>query len=754
MRQWLTRRNSASGRLGRSGAASGGGGELVTDAITGELRALAGPGLYRRNAFRISGLPATADRRTTRQTLQRLRAALQVGADVDFGPTASRDPHEIQAACDLILGDPRRRLVHELFALWGDDVSACRCPLRVHQVHDAAVTHHAKAIQAELDTTDARAAALTERDHDWSKARKHWTRLQATDAFWAHLEHRIQELDDRQLDQTALDGIEAELPRTLLKPLTDLAGTTTEEPGRLVEHVLDWPVPDQVETELLQLAADPWYEDLDERRAGLSRRIEVDSPDAIVAELEHDLLPDLGRLDALAPPERNHRTAALHDQLAILLNNCAVQLLDRGEVTDGRAEQWLDLAADLAIDARDQELVEDNRRAVRSSIATLMEFEHDVYRVLISRGEWATETMLRQVRRDNPDSPAIQAVVDRMLREISDGTFTRRHLARSSRHAPAPIRPPSYSSGRGYPVSRSARRPRRWRRGRRVLFLLLVVAALGFTSYRWGPLDLGSANVYAAKIADNAKPGTCLADQSDDWRNDATSLRERHCGKAHWGEVLGYVPVGPAPGPYPGRDQSIALATFGCGELLAQQELSPAEYKAEVLVAPQEHWNTGTDKGNQYENYASCILRRTDNTDIEGGRKIRAGVPATPKPVEMDVYGASVAGNAPIGSCLQRKGSIGTGRNAKVPVVRCSEWHWAEVFGYPVVFKAGSAWPGDQAVFAAAKKACSKVVPSLPGFTTTVGWPDFSWWNNPKQSIYTYCLVHRVDGKQFKGRLR
>ncbi|TCC45619.1 hypothetical protein E0H75_28210 [Kribbella capetownensis] len=45
------------------------------------------------------------------------------------------------------------------------------------------------------------------------------------------------------------------------------------------------------------------------------------------------------------------------DQIAILLNNCAVKLLDRGEVSDGRADDWLNRAAGPVIDPRDAAIV-------------------------------------------------------------------------------------------------------------------------------------------------------------------------------------------------------------------------------------------------------------------------------------------------------------------------------------------------------------------------------------------------------------
>jgi hypothetical protein len=84
------------------------------------------------------------------------------------------------------------------------------------------------------------------------------------------------------------------------------------------------------------------------------------------------------------------------------------------------------------------------------------------------------------------------------------------------------------------------------------------------------------------------------------------------------------------------------------------------------------------------------VVRRTDGAEISAGQKVKENVPAAPKAVAMDLYGAAVATNAP----------------------------------------------------------------SLAGYTTAVGWPDKSWWNDPKRAIYTYCLVHRIDDTGIKGRLK
>lgn len=665
------------GRVARE--ASGIGAMPVTDAITGELRALAGPELYRRNAFRISGLQATVDRRTTRQVVQRLSAALQVGADVDLGPDASSDPVEIQAACDLILGDPRRRLVHEVFAPWGDDVSKCGCPLATHQLHDAAVHKHAAAIERELT---GGGDALELRDRRWDAAGEAWKELLDGSGFWDHLDFRVSELDDRQLDLSASDLIEDELPRTLLKPVVDLV-VANPRPARLAANARRWPAPEPMIDLMLEAAASPLYDELEERRIAVTRQSRESSAETIAPEIERDLVPKLQVLEAIVPAGRHHRTGHLHDQFALLLNNAAVELIDRRQVTDGRAEKWLTAAAKLVKDPRERDLIKTNLETLRTNMQV---------GALLGTGRQS----------------------------------------------------PGYSLDRTYYYS-PYRRRRRWPR---VLFWLLVIAAIVYGVTRCGPWGAVTASLYSAKIADNAPVGTCLAKQTD-WAAKPGEVRLADCDDNHWAEVLAYVPITGVPALYPGADQANALARFQCEEARERQEMPANTFVTEFVVAPAEHWNDGKNQ-TSYENYASCIVRRADGESISAGQEVNKDVAAAATVVRMNVFSTDVAANAPIGLCIQQEGRTG---NDEVPVVRCESRHWAQVFGYPVIFKPGEKWPGDDAVYAKAKKACAKLIPRLPGYTTRVGWPDRSWWNDPKRAVYTYCLVHRADNQLTVGKI-
>ncbi|MER7243903.1 septum formation family protein [Kribbella sp. NPDC000426] len=715
----------------------------MPDPIVDELRRLAGPELYRRNVFMISGLAADADGRTTRQVSQRLRAALEMGADVDLGTATSNDPHEIQAACDLILGDPRRRLVHEVFAPWGTDVSGCGCPVDLHKNHDLAVKAHSTAIARELS------GAAAAPDSDWTRARQNWGKV--VPGLARHLESRVRDLDDRQLDHSAVEEIRRELPRALTQPAVDLAVSgPLRRAARLVSHAQRFPKADALHRRLLMSAATPLYEELEDRRTQIAQRIGDGPVDPLVGEIEDDLLPRLERLDALLPPGKNPRTSALHDQLAILLNNCAVELMNRGELNDGRAQRYLERAATLAIEQHEQSLVRENRQMLDENRRAMEEFRSQVDLLYRVQGKYAAQRLLRQVRRET-QSPALRSEIDQMLAGLSAG-----RSPASQYRPPTKQRPPNQRLSSQRPTRQRPSRQRRVptrpvRVGRRrrgpVVARLLVLVLIGLAVWHWWPREV---NVYHDKIADNPPVGTCLGKQADDWLSEPTKLRGGDCDKPHWGEVLAYVQITKAPAPYPGAAQTTALANFFCGEALVQQGFNETEYVANAITAPAEFWNTGKNSS-KYENYAACVMHRHDS-DIPAIEAPRPDKQTGAKPVSMSLFTTSVAQNAPVGTCV--RDAIGDRLTDTVKIVRCSEWHWAQIVGYPTIYTPGQRWPGDNAVIDAAQKACARQIPSLAGFSSWAGSPDSSWWKDPKQTKYAYCLVHRADDKPFKGALK
>ncbi|MEV5409198.1 hypothetical protein AB0K60_10235 [Thermopolyspora sp. NPDC052614] len=232
-----------------------------------------GPGLYRENAFRITGLAVDATPRDIRRSAERLRVMEKVGLAASPGPSVlppPRPPDEtvVQRAMQR-LRDPGARLVDELFWFWpapngtpddamaalrGGDLDAAERewsrlrPAAEHgdaddgpggmggllaalrggdtpsspdalagavAVHNLAVLAHTRALDAdELDDGS--------RDQ-WERALAHWRDAHATDAVWELLEERVRRIDDPRLTPATVREMRAALPTTLLSINAGLA---------------------------------------------------------------------------------------------------------------------------------------------------------------------------------------------------------------------------------------------------------------------------------------------------------------------------------------------------------------------------------------------------------------------------------------------------------------------------------------------------------------------------------------------------
>ncbi len=302
------------------------------------LREIANRDLYQRNAFHVTGLSTGVDRRTTRRRQQHVTAVLEAGADLET--SGSTDPDELRIAFDRLLGDPRRRLVDEVFGEWGRPNGECGCDVAVHQAHDEAVYAHASAIELLLAPPGQKQYRAM-----WRRAGERWTTAMEDPQFWQHLRNRVLSLDDWQLAASAIDQIRSELSAALTGPLLDLA-TTGDYPARVAKVLEDWPVGGESTRRWVLDAMRPQYERAEDATVALQHRLlqghhEVDP---VIAELDRSVLPVYRRLQVMLPSEQHQRTLTLRDDIALVYHNSAVGIANDGSVHDERITQLLDQA--------------------------------------------------------------------------------------------------------------------------------------------------------------------------------------------------------------------------------------------------------------------------------------------------------------------------------------------------------------------------------------------------------------------------
>ena len=434
----------------------------ATELTVAALRGVAGTQLYRRNAFRVTGLLTVVDRQVVRRRQRQVLPALEAGADVDIGLPLE----EVRAAFDRLLENPHHRLVDELFWLWGDATDACGCPATLHLHHDEAVRAHSAALDL-----------LTNQGHDeaerlWSTASRLWATVLRHDRFWTHVLARIEALGERQLDSSVVDELRERLPLTLFQPLLDLAAAPSEEQGWLVEQAHAWrAVPQESIDHLLETAATPHYEAADAAITEASDALRADGPERGAAVVYQQVLPALRRLKVLVPHRRHRRTARLRDRAALVLNNCATGLVNRDGTSAGtQARKWLDTARRMTTDQQTLDTIAANLAAV----AQMSEFFEEIRRRVAALRAYqpaAARQMLLNVKRQLGDGPGTQEI-DRMLAELRPWRPT---PAASPRTA---YRPQSRSSSASAAEQLADQVRRQWNRRLVVVLLLVVVAAV------------------------------------------------------------------------------------------------------------------------------------------------------------------------------------------------------------------------------------------------------------------------------------
>lgn len=393
------------------------------------LKAVATPELYRRNLFRITGLPATATRRAVRERRLRVLGALEVGARPP-GVPEDVTPDEVRSAFDE-LGNTEHRLVDELFGHWGAPED-CDCPPQLHDRHDAAVKAHAAALDAEADRTEDHPMPL------WNDAARNWAFTQRSEAFWQHLRHRVATSGDRRLDESTVDGLRAALPGALVAPLVALAATSPE-PDRLLGFLSMWGVDKATETAARTEAAGDTFSRGEDLLKELRKLIDNGGAREAAERALGELAPMLDRLERVMPFEDYRRAGRLRETAAIAANNIGVALAEVPASSRQLARDVFALARRLSTDSETLATIGRNEQSATTAPLPPL----DVGQL------WSRVTTLTRLGRYAEAEQALEQIVAHSRRP-GDQQQARRMIAtmrRLQQGGPVPARPPSKAPG-------------------------------------------------------------------------------------------------------------------------------------------------------------------------------------------------------------------------------------------------------------------------------------------------------------------
>lgn len=282
--------------------------------------------LYRRNPFRIVGLTAAATRREVRERRLRVLGVLEVGGAAPDGVPADATVDEVRAAFDA-LGNTEHRLVDEVFWIWGVPTD-CGCPLQLHRKHDNAVAAYAAALDAEANRTDDHPAPL------WTEAARCWGVVLRSESFWRHLNHRVEKLGDRRLDESTVDGLRTALPEALLAPLIEVA-TRSAEPRRFTGYLALFGTDRHTVEDARAAIADGTYRRVEALLKDLRGDLDGNRVQAAAERAVEETAPLFDRLEEVVPRAEFRRTASLAESIAVVTNNIGVALAEvRGASAD------------------------------------------------------------------------------------------------------------------------------------------------------------------------------------------------------------------------------------------------------------------------------------------------------------------------------------------------------------------------------------------------------------------------------------
>lgn len=217
-----------------------------------DLSALATVDLYRRNAFRLSGLPVDASLRQIRRKTGEIEAAERLGDDgliKNDHLFALKPPPSAETIRTALqqLRDPNQRLLDEWFWLWpipGVELDGAK-PADAGRAWgeragigraDASTALHNLAITAHLSVLESgdnpRSIETT-----WRGVYRRWRKVIDNERCWEWLEQRVAAIADPQLKAGAVAELRRELPSLLLEIHAGLAASLVGWPTRTKMHV-------------------------------------------------------------------------------------------------------------------------------------------------------------------------------------------------------------------------------------------------------------------------------------------------------------------------------------------------------------------------------------------------------------------------------------------------------------------------------------------------------------------------------------
>ncbi|GHH66207.1 hypothetical protein [Promicromonospora soli] len=305
------------------------------------LRPLEGHGLYRNNAFRVTGLPTDVSARQVRRHREETQNPYYVtpAPDGDVPLLPSDDADALRGGFE-VLRDPLARLVHELFWLRPDGGN------HSGDGHDHAVFAHCRALEATLP--DGRLTGEAARE-DWKVGLRLWAQALTAEETWAWVRRRADEIDDPRLTVAVLRALRDRLQEHVIGVSVGLAVEAAGVAPADAEHHLEALHGSGFEPRQVRDVARAAVEPATDRvRVACETALSADPSAGLSAAraLLDETTTALATVTAVLGPD-DDLTGAVRDEVARTANNCVFgyvnDRLESGQLTPASAEPALQL---------------------------------------------------------------------------------------------------------------------------------------------------------------------------------------------------------------------------------------------------------------------------------------------------------------------------------------------------------------------------------------------------------------------------
>ena len=317
-----------------------GGTHRDTQQIDRVLGGLTGHDLFRKNAFRVTGLPTDVTDRQVRRAREESRNAYYVPRSVppETPLPPSSDADELRAAFE-VLRDPVARLVHELLWAVGGEREALGVGARA--VRDLCLALEGTSPEGVVRGPAAR--------RHWDVGLALWAATLGSGAVWERARRRAAELDDPRLTTATVDALRERLPAHVVGIVAGLAarraGAEPDDARRWRDLVRRFDPADvrRAFRSVAQADLDAVEAACDVARAVNLERSGINDARTLLAAVR----PHLDALSGLLG-EDDELVVGCHDDVALAVNNCAVRYANAVGFSGEAVVELLRMARNLA----------------------------------------------------------------------------------------------------------------------------------------------------------------------------------------------------------------------------------------------------------------------------------------------------------------------------------------------------------------------------------------------------------------------